>query len=125
MNYQNEPTTIEIISCVGSSSYLIDSERNLWSFGENIHGQLGQNLQRIVTPKICFILTDIQQISYGSCGHHFLARNSNGEIWAAGHNDFGQLGKGDTRKLTPRAIDEQYANIWKNNMNSPVKSARK
>ena len=69
---------IKIISCVYSSSYLIDFEGNLWSFGFNHQGQLGHgDRSHINTPKIVNTLKDIQQISYGyCCGRHFLAKNS-------------------------------------------------
>ena len=120
---------IKIISCVFSSSYLIDFEDNLWIFGCNDLGQLGcGDKEHINTPKIINTLIDIQQISYGSSGHHFFAKNSQNQIFATGRNNFGQLGTGDTQALSiPKEINSQYPTIWGNNsiLYSRAKSARK
>ena len=92
---------IKIISYVGPSCYLIDFEGNLWTFGSNYKGQLGNgNRTHINTPKIINTLKDIQQISYGSCGLHFLAKNSQNQIFVSGYNSYGQLGTGDTQSLS-------------------------
>ena len=86
---------IKIISCVTSSSYLIDFDGNLWSFGFNGKGQLGHGDETPKNvPKMINTLKDIQKISYGCCGIHFLAKNSQHQIFAAGYNHYGQLGTG-------------------------------
>ena len=91
--------SIKIISCVGASSYLIDFEGNLWTFGDNSHGQLGHgDKTHINAPKIVNTMTYIQQISYGSCGFHFFAKNSQNQIFATGNNNYGQLGTGEYTK---------------------------
>ena len=54
--------SIKVISCVSSSSYLIDFEGNLWSFGLNEYGQLGHgDTTNINTPKVILTLKDIHQ----------------------------------------------------------------
>ena len=118
---------IKIISCVGFSSYLIDFEGNLWSFGLNRNGQLGHgNKTNINTPKIINSFGDIQQISHGACGLHFLAKNSQNQIFASGYNDYGQLGTGDTQSVsTPKEINSQYSTIWRDEFHTRAKSARK
>ena len=118
---------IQKISCVRSSSYLVDFEGNLWSFGLNGWGQLGHgDKTNINTPKIVNTLKNIQQISYGSSGHHFLAKNSQNQIFVTGYNNTGQLGTGDTQTLsTPKEIDSQYSFIWRDQICSQTKSARK
>ena len=118
---------IKIISCVGSSCYLIDFEGNLWSFGKNGYGQLGHgDKTHINTPKIINTLKDIQQISYGICGFHFLAKNSQNQIFAAGNNFAGQLGTGDTQSISiPKEINSQYSTIWRDEFYTRAKSARK
>ena len=92
---------IKTVSCVGSSCYLIDFEGNLWSFGFNGFGQLGHgDKTHINIPKVINTLKDIQQISYGCCGsHHFLAKNSQNQIFVTGNNHYGQLGTGDTESV--------------------------
>ena len=119
---------IKIISCAGSSCYLIDFEGNLWSFGENDFEQLGHGGDRthINAPKVINTLKDIQQISYGSNGSHFFAKNSQNQIFVTGKNYRGQLGTGDTRSLSiPKEIDPQYSTIWGDSLYSRTKSARK
>ena len=101
---------IKVISCVNSSSFLIDFEGNLWSFGCNFHGQLGHGDETHKNiPQIVKNLKNIQQISQGSSGHHFIAKNSQNQIFVAGCNSNGQLGTGDTQSLsTPKEINSQY-----------------
>ena len=118
---------IKIISCVFVSSYLIDFERNLWTFGNDGQGQLGHGDIRtyINTPKIS-TLKDIQQISYGNSGFHFFAKNSQNQIFASGNNDFGQLGIGYTQSISIlEEINSQYSTIWRDEFCSRAKSARK
>ena len=118
---------IKIISCVLASCYLIDFEGNLWSFGRNIFGQLGLgDKNRTNAPKVN-TLKDIQQISYGSSGSHFLLKNSQNQIFASGRNNYGQLGTGDSQRLvsTPKEINSQYSTIWRDKFYTRAKSARK
>ena len=118
---------IKIISCMNSSCYLIDFEGNLWSFGNNKQGQLGHgDNTNVNTPKIINTLNDIQQISHGSCGFHFLAKNSQNQIFVIGFNSHGQLGTGDTQSVSiPKEMDLQYSTIWRDKFYSRAKSARK
>ena len=110
-----------------ASCYLIDFEGNLWSFGYNDYGQLGHgDTTSINTPKIVNTLKDIQQISYGSCGVHFIAKNSQNQIFVNGYNDYGQLGTGDTQSVSiPEELDSQYSTIWKDEFHTQSKSAQK
>ena len=117
---------IQTISCVGASCYLIDFEGNLWTFGYNNYGQLGhgdttsKNIPKISTLK------DIQQISYGRCGCHFFAKNSQNQIYVTGNNNYGQLGTGDTQSVSiPKEINSQYSTIWRDELRIRAKSARK
>ena len=120
---------IKIISLVKASCYLIDFEGNLWTFGDNTFGQLGHgNKNFTLVPKIVNNLKEIQQISYGSCGEHFLVKNSQNQIFATGYNYRGQLGIGDTQSVSiPKEMNPQYSNIWgeSRTFNRRAKSARK
>ena len=118
---------IQTISCVGASCYLIDFEGNLWTFGRNNYGQLGNGDQtKKNAPKVISTLKDIQQISYGCCGHHFIAKNSQNQIFITGRNDYGQLGTGDNQSvLVPKEINSQYSTIWRDVLHNRAKSARK
>ena len=120
---------IQTISCIGVSCYLIDFEGNLWSFGNNQYGQLGHgDTDKINTPKVISTLKDIQQISHGSIGFHFLAKNSQNQIFATGNNDCGQLGIGKTPESVSilKEINSQYSAIWGDEvLHTLAKSARK
>ena len=119
---------IKIISCVRSSCYLIDFEGNLWTFGYNEDGQLGHgDTTHKNTPKIINTLKDIQQISYGSSGLHFLVKNSQNQIFVLGYNVYGQLRTGDTESEAsiPKEMNSQYSTIWRDDVHSRAKSARK
>ena len=118
---------IKTISCVGLSCYLIDFEGNLWTFGYNSEGQLGCGDKKYKNiPKIISTLKYIQQISHGSCGRHFFAKNSQNQIFVSGNNNHGQLGTGDTESvLIPKEINSQYSTIWRDELFSRAKSARK
>ena len=118
---------VKIISCAYSSSYLIDFEGNLWSFGNNGKGQLGHgDTTHIDAPKIVNTIKDIQQISYGCCGFHFLAKNSQNQIFVTGFNDYGQLGTGNKESVSiPKEMNSQYSTIWGDKFYTRAKSARK
>ena len=118
---------IKIISLESASCYLVDFEGNLWSFGNNRYSQLGHvDKADINAPKVINTLKDIQQISHGSTGSHFFAKNSQNQIFATGYNSYGQLGTGDIKSVSiPREIDSQYSHIWRDEFYSRAKSARK
>ena len=117
---------IKKISCVGASSYLIDFEGNLWTFGFNGFLQLGHNKLSTSVPKIIYTLKYIQQISYGSHGYHFLAKNSQNQIFTTGRNASGQLGTGETQPVSIfKEINSQYSTIWRDEFHIRAKSARK
>ena len=118
---------IQTISCGNASCYLIDFEGNLWTFGCNEDGQLGHgHSNNINTPTVINTLKDIQQISGGPCGCHFMAKNSQNQIFVTGNNDCGQLGTGDTQSVSiPKEINSQYFTIWRDELRSRAKSARK
>ena len=80
----------------------------------------------LYAPKVITKLKDIQQISCGSTGQHFLAKNSQNQIFVGGNNEYGQLGTGDTQSLLiPKEISSQYSTIWRNEFHIRAKSARK
>ena len=123
---QNIPS-IQTISCVSYGCYLIDFEGNVWTFGDNANGQLGHgDDSNINTPKVIKTLKNIQQILYGSSGHHFLAKNSQNQIFVTGYNSYGQLGTGDTQSVSiPIEINSEYSAIWRSEHYIRAKSARK
>lgn len=71
---QNLPTIV-YVSAVGFSSYLLDNEGIVWSFGEDKYGKLVHfdGIEYNIPKKVEY-LKDIKQISSGYSGHHFLAK---------------------------------------------------
>ena len=103
---------IKNISCVNPSCYLIDLKGNLWSFGYNSNGQIGHgDTSNRNIPKIIPTLKDIQQISHGSRGYHFFAKNSQNQIFATGKNNYGQLGTGDSQSFSIQYPKKSIHNI--------------
>ena len=130
---QNELTKIpnippiKTISCLSTSCYLIDFEGNLWAFGNSSYGQLGNgDTTHQNTPKIINTFKDVKQISNGCCGEHFLAKNTQNQIFVAGNNNFGQLGTGDLQSNHILIeINPKYSTIWGDIFHTRAKSARK
>ena len=118
---------IKVISCASASCYLIDFEGNLWTFGLNGYGQLGHSDKtNLNTPKVINDIKECQQISYGCSGYHFIAKNSQNQIFVTGNNACGQLGTGDTQPVSiPKEINSQYSTIWRDEFHTRAKSARK
>lgn len=85
----------------------VDAEGNVWSWGDNSEGQLGQgnaDSNPVATPVKVKDLTDVISVSAG--GAHALALKSDGTVWAWGNNEYSQLGVEQASPITlPRKID--------------------
>ena len=128
MNQIPNIPSIRTISCVSAGSYLLDFEGNLWSFGYNERAQLGHgDTKNRKLPTKVESFKDIQQISYGSSGSCFLAKDSQNNIFVTGYNGYGQLGTGDDKPvIIPKEINSKYFSIWGDEvLKSKAKSARK
>lgn len=98
------------IICVALSgmpqhAYAVESNGNLWVWGNNGNGQLGlgdttTRQTPILHPSLNNALKAVAAGGYttagaGPTGHGLILR-SDGTIWVAGYNGYGQLGLGDT-----------------------------
>ena len=113
------------ISCTGSSSFLIDYDGCVWSFGDNESEQLGHgdNGCRYKPTKVTS-LTGVKQISSGF-GSHFLAKTEVA-IYGCGSGGTGQLGEYGENGGIPNRLKNDHFKIWGDKLNkTTAKSARK
>ncbi|KJY65121.1 RCC1 repeat domain protein, 2 domains [Bifidobacterium polysaccharolyticum] len=83
-------------------SLAIDQDGNTWAWGNNDNGQLGNGNTRgtntpqsvLLDPKHASTVLKTVQVSAGD--FHSLAIDQDGNTWAWGRNDYGQLGNGKT-----------------------------
>ena len=89
-------------------SLAIDQDGNTWAWGRNDYGQLGNGKTSgtnanptpslvLLDPKHASTVLKAVQVSAG--GSLSLAIDQDGNTWAWGHNDYGQLGNGSTSDL--------------------------
>jgi alpha-tubulin suppressor-like RCC1 family protein len=79
------------VACGQRSSFAIDIDGTLYSWGEGRCGQLGHGKEReCKRPKIVDIHGRVKEIAAGA--GHALALIENGEVWTWGLNNYGQLG---------------------------------
>ena len=113
------------IKCGYDYSMCIDTNTDLYVFGDNFFGQLGlgdedNRSEPIKHPS----LSNIIDISKG--GDNTFVKTSNNEIYAFGKNKYSQLGikTKDKKQLTPIRVFEDNEDIWCSNFKSKAKSAR-
>ena len=94
----NDIPKIKSISCSSDSCYLLDFDGNVWCFGRNSDGQLGLgDFESRNIPTRIEVFKNIQQISNGFYCSHLLVKDSQNKIFVTGWNNFGQLGKDNSR----------------------------
>ena len=104
--------TVTAISIGGNGCLALDASKNVWFWGNNVNGQLGNGATgSTLTPtKIPnggngFVNGTITAISIG--GNGCLALDTTNNVWFWGNNFYGQLGSGTasaTSYLTPTKI---------------------
>src|SRR3990167_1363675 len=69
----------------------LDTQMNVWATGYNAYGQLGlENADtHIYSPEKLNLSVAIKQAEAGN--YHSLLLDTNGQVWACGHNTYGQL----------------------------------
>ena len=87
----NDSTVKTSISAGGGHSMAIDQNNNLWAWGNNDHGQIGDGTTTTRYEPIK-IMRDVIAVSAGLS--HSLAITSDNTLWAWGRNTSGQLGDG-------------------------------
>ena len=97
----------------GSYSMVIKNDGSLWSFGENLFGQLGIGEEDMVShPEPVKIMDDVAAVSASGSMPHVLAVKTDGTLWAWGKNNCGELGDGTLdEKSAPVKIMDHVASI--------------
>lgn len=104
----------EVISLEASllSSYAVDLNGKVWSWGYNNNGRLGDgtSINRSVPVSVSLAsgLPAIQTVR--STDGHVIAIGTNGSVWTWGYNVYGQLGTGNTtQSLIPVSISSGFS----------------
>lgn len=92
-------TSITAIAAGGSHSLALDSSGQVWAWGYNKYGQLGQSGDKaLVDQNLPQPVTGIKApvLAIAAGGAFSVAVDNNGTVWAWGYNGFGQLGNNST-----------------------------
>jgi alpha-tubulin suppressor-like RCC1 family protein len=97
---------LRAIEAGGRQSLALDSDGNIWAWGDNEYGQLGDGTTTNRSSPIRILSLDsVKRVRTKEL--HSLALRSDGTVWAWGWNGFGQLGDGTTvDKLSPIRITD-------------------
>ncbi len=106
-NYEESTIKFTQIAASGNYSLAIDEKGNIWSWGANSFGQLGDGTK--TTSKVPKQITNyegnVRFTQIASASDHALALDEQGNIWLWGHNNKGQLGNGTTEEsLVPKQM---------------------
>ena len=99
----------KLAATTSQTSFFLDKEGQLWAWGRNYTGELGNGTN---TPSYHPVRTDLsplgnsQAISISASGNHVLLMDNKQRLWAWGSNQFGQLGDGTyTDRNRPVLVD--------------------
>ena len=92
------------VSCGTFHTAMIDSKKQIWTWGDGGDGRLGHgNTDDVFIPKAIKGFNNIVQVSCG--GSHTVMIDVTGQIWTFGWGIHGQLGHGDKEDVSiPKAI---------------------
>jgi alpha-tubulin suppressor-like RCC1 family protein len=96
-------TSVTAISAGGSHSMALRSNGTVWAWGQNSAGQIGNGTSG-ATPVSSPVQVTAPGVVYSAIAAgngHSLALRSDGQVFAWGSNQFGQIGNGTTSASTP------------------------
>lgn len=91
--FTTQINNVTAVAAGGNHSLALKKDGTVWAWGQNNSGQLGEGTNNDNASPVqvkAFFLVRAMAIAAG--GNHSLAVDGNGEVWAWGQNDFGQLG---------------------------------
>nr|XP_004457703.1 X-linked retinitis pigmentosa GTPase regulator isoform X2 [Dasypus novemcinctus] len=87
------------LSCGDEHSALVTGNNKLYMFGSNNWGQLGLGSKVTICKPTCVKALKPEKVKFAACGrNHTLISTEGGNVYAAGGNNEGQLGLGDTEE---------------------------
>ena len=87
---------VKSVYCGRDHSFILKNDGTLWGCGMNSSGQLGLGNTNEI-HKFTQITTNTDNIKSVYCGEYYtIILKNDGTIWGCGHNQYGQLGLGDT-----------------------------
>ncbi len=99
-----------MLSCGGNFTGFVTKNNQLYMWGKNDSGQLGNGLRIFIsTPTPQFIMGDTIQVSCG--GLHTGAVTTKGKLYMWGANNFGQLGFARGNRKNPTLLMEDIAQV--------------
>ncbi|XP_054363648.1 X-linked retinitis pigmentosa GTPase regulator isoform X7 [Mirounga angustirostris] len=85
------------LSCGDEHTAIVTGNNKLYMFGSNNWGQLGLGSKSTVNKPTCVKALKPEKVKFAACGrNHTLVSTEGGQVYAAGGNNEGQLGLGDT-----------------------------
>jgi alpha-tubulin suppressor-like RCC1 family protein len=112
-NFVNDNVTWLDIAAGNSTRLAIDSNKNLWSWGQGIYGSLGDGttINRYDIPQT--VLGSGGNWNSCSCATTSVASiKTDGTLWVWGNNDYGQLGTDNTSPYSSPVTTSGGGSIW-------------
>ncbi|XP_042830147.1 X-linked retinitis pigmentosa GTPase regulator isoform X4 [Panthera tigris] len=95
--FKNDIPTV--LSCGDEHTAVVTGNNKLYMFGSNNWGQLGLGSKSTVSKPTCVKALKPEKVKFAACGrNHTLVSTEGGKVYAAGGNNEGQLGLGDTEE---------------------------
>ncbi|CAN5494011.1 hypothetical protein BH10ACT2_BH10ACT2_26520 [soil metagenome] len=115
-------TTLSHVSQIAAGAFhslVLTDDANVWAFGWNLDGQIGNSLNAGEFDSWNDVPTQVAELSgikaIAAGGYHSLALSSDGHVWAFGWNFYGQLGNatnnGVLAPAPPNYVPEQVAGL--------------
>ncbi|MCL2399615.1 MAG: hypothetical protein FWC91_07740 [Defluviitaleaceae bacterium] len=101
-------------SAGNSHTMAITTDGNLWAWGSNEHGRIGNGISTRSRPGIIqYPIIILESVAAVSTFNHTLALKTDGSVWAWGSNSSGQLGDGTTKfRLFPIKVQTNPLGEW-------------
>jgi alpha-tubulin suppressor-like RCC1 family protein len=122
-----------VLGCTGNSFVILQgNDRSLWSFGDNLYGQLGQSNYYTVPYQLYRVgegmtinLTKEMVSTFACGGDHVVVLSADGTVWTFGKNLYGQLMQDtnvglNNQNFQPSAVDPSLFSSNSGGLSTPV-----